>query len=85
MALAPDLDGGRRLAAAFTAQDALQLFVASSAATPQQELFSAEVTGMELFAHLGSADVEGIVFNPAGPGQPIPFLRAIADTILNEE
>jgi hypothetical protein len=44
MALAPD-DGGRKLAAAFTAQDALQLFVASRNATSSAEGVRAGLLG----------------------------------------
>jgi len=87
MALAPDPQGSRRLAAAFTAQDALQLFVAARPAPARQseQLVAATLSGRELFSHLATADIEGVVFNPAGPGQPVPLLRSIAHTVLTED
>ena len=81
LALAPD-SNSRRLAAAFTAQDALQLFVASSAAS-DTELVAARLTGVELFGKLAEADLDGVVFNPAGPVQPVPLLKAVAQHVLS--
>lgn len=81
LALAPD-SNSRRLAAAFTAEDALQLFVASSAASGA-ELVAARLTGVELFGKLAEADLDGVVFNPAGPIQPVPLLKAVASHVLS--
>ena len=56
LALAPDVSSRRRLAAAFTSQDALQLFVAASAASDTQ-LVAARLNGAELFGKLAEADL----------------------------
>ena len=81
LALAPD-SSSRRLAAAFTAEDALQLFVASSAASGA-ELVAIRLTGVELFGKLADVDLDGVVFNPAGPIQPVPLLKAVAAHVLS--
>lgn len=83
MALAPD-EGGRALAAAFTAQDALKLFVMAREGGGSADLVSVRLTGTELFEQVArSADrLDGLVFNPSGPGRPIPFARGVADAVL---
>ena len=80
MALAPD-DHGRKLAAAFTAQDALQNFVAVGGVG--DGLVSVRLDGRMFWAHVNSnASLHGVVFNPAGPGEPIPLAREIAQAVL---
>ena len=82
LALAPD-GNSRRLAAAFTAEDALQRFVAARDASGVEELIAARLNGIELFGKLADADLDGVVFNPAGPGQPVPLLKAFAQHVLS--
>ena len=82
MVLAPD-GSGRRLVAAFTAQDALQQFVAASSSGGAVSLVSARLSGKELFEQVASTnDLDGIVFNASGPGQPIPLSRDAAYAVL---
>lgn len=82
MVLAPD-ESGRRLVAAFTAQDALQQFVAASSSGGAVSLVSARLSGKELFEQVASTDdLDGIVFNASGPGPPIPLSRDAAYAVL---
>lgn len=84
LALAPD-EGGRRLAAAFTAQDALQLFIVSrESARGSDDLVSVRLTGRELFEQIASgSELDGVVFNPSGPGLPVALSREVADLVLS--
>ena len=84
MALAPD-EGGRRLAAAFTAQDALQLFIVSrESVRGNDDLVSVRLSGKELFSQIAaSSELDGLVINPSGPGQPLALSRAVADVVLS--
>jgi hypothetical protein len=76
----PD-SAGRRIVAAFTAQDALQNFVA--AGNVGDGLVSVRIDGRMFWAHVNSnASLHGVVFNPAGPGEPIPLAREIAQAVL---
>ena len=85
MALAPDTEG-RKLTAAFTAQDALQLFVVARESDPSREAISVRVSGNELFTNLAnSPELDGVVFNPAGPGQPCALSRQLAMAVLEAE
>jgi hypothetical protein len=81
LALAPD-NHSRRLAAAFTAQDGLQQFVAARNAS-DAELIAVRLSGAELFGQLAEADLDGVVFNPAGPGSPVPLTKAVAAHVLS--
>ena len=83
MALAPDAEG-RKLAAAFTAQDALQLFVVARDRHAGLEVISVRLSGKELFSNLAhTEDLDGIVFNPAGPGQPFALSLEVARAVLH--
>lgn len=86
LALAPD-EGGRRLAAAFTAQDALQLFIVSrESVRGSDDLVSVRLTGRELFEQIAAgSELDGVVFNPSGPGQPVALSREVADLVLSGE
>ena len=85
MALAPDTEG-RKLAAAFTAQDALQLFVVARESDPSREAISVRLSGKELFTNLANShELDGVVFNPAGPGQPCALSREVAIAVLEAE
>ena len=81
LALAPDVQR-RRLAAAFTAEDSLQQFVAARDVVGA-ELIAARLSGAELFGRLAEADLDGVVFNPAGPGSPLPLTKAVAAHVLS--
>jgi hypothetical protein len=82
MALAPDPEGGRKLAAAFTAEDALQLFVVAGDAPATHEAVSMRLSGRELFEQLAANDLDGVVFNPAGPGAPLALSADFAAAVL---
>mmetsp|Transcript_25371 Transcript_25371/g.51551 ORF Transcript_25371/g.51551 Transcript_25371/m.51551 type:complete len:223 (+) Transcript_25371:111-779(+) len=81
LALAPDVHR-RRLAAAFTAEDGLQQFVAARDAVRDEQLIAARLSGVELFGRLAEAELDGVVFNPAGPGSPVPLAKAVAALVL---
>ena len=88
MALAPDYGGnGRKLAAVFTAQDALQLFVVSrDNSVGSDDLVSVRLSGRELFEQVATNnDLDGMVINACGPGQPIALTRDAAAAILTED
>jgi hypothetical protein len=75
ISLAPDARG-RRLVAICTAPDALDaLLEAWGPSTPAQ---IAELDGDALFALVCQQDIEGLVFNPAGPLHPRAFSRDFA-------
>lgn len=84
MGRAPDPTGGRKLAAAFTAVDALQMFVAAKERDAgQNEAISVRLNGMDLFSRLLQGDLDGIVFNPAGPTVPVALAREIAAAVTS--
>uniref|UniRef100_A0A7S4C489 SseB protein N-terminal domain-containing protein n=1 Tax=Chrysotila carterae TaxID=13221 RepID=A0A7S4C489_CHRCT len=86
MAMVPDSQSKRRLIAAFTANDALQFFVAAreaAAQTREEQLVSVQLSGLELFGHLAGSSADGIVFNACGPTQPIALQREVTKAILN--
>ena len=89
MALAPDAgDEGRRLAAVFTAEDALQLFVVARDANARDSdgLVSVRLSGAELFEQIATnGELEGMVFNPFGPTAPVALAREAAQDILAGE
>ena len=86
IAFAPDPEGGRSLAAIFTAQDALQLFVVATPARGTDGLVSVRLSGKELFAMVQQQEgLDGLVFNPAGPGQAIALSCAIAADVLDSD
>ena len=87
MALADDAGGdGRRLAAVFTAQDALQLFILSrESARNSDGLVSVRLSGRELFGQLAeNAEIDGMVINPCGPTPPVALTRDVAHMVLTE-
>jgi hypothetical protein len=63
IALVPD-DFGRRLAAIFTARDALEAYLDENGGPDTQSL---GMTGVQLFTALRKIPLDGIVFNPEGP------------------
>lgn len=86
MALVPDPEGSRCLAASFTARDSLQAFIAAhSHMRDSEQILAVRLSGLELFQKLKRQDgLHGIVFNPAGPEAPIAFAKTVADIILEE-
>ena len=39
------------------------------------------LSGKELFSRLRATELDGIVFNPAGPNDPVALARMVADTV----
>lgn len=87
MALAEDAGGeGRRLAAVFTAEDALQYFIAHSSRSASDGLVSVRLSGRELCEQVaGNTEIDGFVFNPCGPSAPVALAREAANDILAGE
>ena len=65
-----------------TIKDGLQQFVAARDAS-DAELIAVRLSGAELFGQLAEADLDGVVFNPAGPGSPVPLTKAVAAHVLS--
>jgi len=85
LALAPDVGGeGRKLAAAFTAEDALQHFIAArDGAQADDGLVAVRMSGCELFEKVVSvAGLDGIVFNASGPSRPVALTIDAARHVL---
>jgi len=85
LALAPDVGGeGRKLAAAFTAEDALQHFIAArDGAQADDGLVAVRMSGCELFEKVVSVDgLDGIVFNASGPSRPVALTIDAARHVL---
>ena len=85
MALVPEPNSCRKLVAAFTAQDALQRFVLSQQKELTSEYISVRLSGVELFTRLLSNDepLDGVVFNPAGPTQPLALAKEVAGIVTD--
>lgn len=83
LVLAPD-DKGRDLAAIFTAPDNFAAFLDQRAARGEEDesLLRLELAGPKLFAHLGRMQLDGLVFNCAGPAQPVAFALPFASVVL---
>lgn len=82
MLLAPD-DRGRRLAALFTTQDALELFLAALGDQVQGRVARATTAGQDLFISLKQLELDGLVFNCCGPTPPRAFGIGVLDAILS--
>lgn len=80
--LAPDV-GGRRLAAIFSAQDALDAFVEGLGGRLDARAGQATLTGEELFVSLKAMKLDGLVFNCFGPTRPRAFGVKVLDAILS--
>ena len=82
MLMAPDTKG-RALAAVFTADDAYDAFApdakAQAGADPVQRL---QLSGVALFNILQKLQIDGIVFNCAGPVTPVAFAAAFTRVVL---
>ena len=83
LAMAPDTKG-RALAAVFTFEDAFVAFMnESKQAYPEVDLRGISLPGPALFAELAKVQVDGVVFNCAGPVKPVAFAPQFAEIILN--
>jgi hypothetical protein len=73
----------RQLAAIFTDEDAFELAHEELAATYHQgQVMMMRLTGAQLFEALKPLPLDGIVFNFAGPTQPIAFAPAFSQVML---
>jgi hypothetical protein len=77
---APD-NKGRTLVPVFTSDEARNRFLDSLAPAMNQKTVT-PVGGPDLFAQLADMALDGIVFNCAGPEQPIAFVPALATLAL---
>jgi len=76
--LVPD-PAGRKLAAVFTADDAVSLCTDQWSAP--EPAHAARASGMRLFALLRRLGVDGCVFNPCGPGAPLAVSSELVDRL----
>ena len=79
IALAPD-GRGRKLAALFTAEDALENFLERNAS--RTGLKPVPINGEKLFSAIRRMPLEGLVFNCSGPAKPRAFPLAFCDEVL---
>ena len=79
VALAPD-GRGRKLAALFTSEDALDLFLAQY---PKPNRRPVPIAGEALFTAIRKMPLEGMVFNCCGPMKPKPFPLKFAGDIID--
>jgi hypothetical protein len=85
MVTAPD-SKGRRLAAIFTAADAYEAFEREAAELdPRAELRTLRLDGAGLFQTLHGMNMDGFVFNCAGPATPVAFAQQAASIFLQPE
>ena len=78
-------DDGRQFLPLFTHRYALALGMAEFRMSfPHEQLKTVEVGGERLFPALAREEVEGIVFNYLGPGDPAAFTRGVLDLLLEE-
>jgi hypothetical protein len=82
MITAPD-NQGRKLAAAFTSEDAYEAFTPRAQEVADgAEVEQLQVNGKMLFEALQRMPIDGFVFNCAGPVDPVAFQQAAAGLIL---
>ncbi|MFT6143601.1 MAG: hypothetical protein ACJAZO_001505 [Myxococcota bacterium] len=79
--MAPDRKG-RTLFAVFTALDAVQAFVAERGTKAGENVRVLTFSGGKLFATLSERELDGIVFNCAGPVAPMAFQPGFIDEVL---
>ena len=79
--LAPDQQQ-RKLAAVFTAEDALSLYVQNAQGALGKQLLIDRPEGKKLFAYLLQLPIEGIVFNCYGPGTPRALAKESLQSLL---
>jgi hypothetical protein len=78
IALAPD-GRGRKLAALFTADDALDIFMERNGKPAMKPV---PINGEKLFGALKKMPLDGMVFNCSGPVTPQAFPLSFADEVL---
>ena len=81
--LAPDSEG-RKLAAIFTAEDALSTFMQHAGNALGDKVIVDQPTGESLFAYLVSLPIDGIVFNCYGPPTPYALRKESLESLLAE-
>jgi len=79
VALAPD-GRGRKIAAIFTAEDALDQFLENH---PKPNRRPVPIAGEALFIAIRKMPLDGMVFNCSGPVKPRLFPLSFAAEILN--
>jgi len=80
--MAPD-DQGRKIAAIYTAEDAAMWgYLEAEERQPEADLHIIKMGGSELFQRLIHLEIDGFVFNHAGPGRPRAFQKALINDIL---
>ena len=82
--LAPDSQR-RKLAAIFTTPDSAEVFKAFVTEQLGFEPVLRQTSGLRLYKMLTETDLEGIVFNCKGPGQPKAVALNFAQTILDNQ
>jgi hypothetical protein len=83
IALAPDPDG-RKLAAIFTAEDCLSIFVQHAGNALGDKIIIDQPNGASLLPYLVSLPIDGIVFNSHGPPSPRALRRESLEQLLSE-
>ena len=83
IALAPDTEG-RKLAAIFTAEDALSTFMQHAGNALGDHVLIDQPPGTSLFPYLVSLPIDGIVFNCYGPPAPYALNKASLERLLAE-
>ena len=79
--LAPDINN-RKLAAVFTAEDALSLYIQNAQGALGQQVLVDRPNGHKLFSYLLQLPIEGIVFNCYGPANPRALSKESLKTLL---
>lgn len=87
LALAPDEEQNRRLAAIFTGETAVNRYLQWLEGRMEDgvELFKFELKGEELFRELSQMELDGLIFNPQGPLRPLAFSKVFPPFILGED
>jgi hypothetical protein len=80
LTLAPD-GQGRRLAAVFTADDALETFLERNG---KPSMTPVPIDGARLFPALRKMPLDGMVFNCSGPVRPSVFPLSFADEVIEK-
>lgn len=82
--LLPD-EQGRQFAAVFSAWDGVEAAVSKLVSeTEYKNPAAIPMTGTELFTQMQKLDVEGMIFNCAGPVQSHSFSKELANEIMEE-
>ena len=79
--LAPD-NTNRKLAAVFTAEDALSLYIQNAQGALGKQVLIDSPNGHKLFSYLLELPIDGIVFNCYGPSKPRALSKESLKTLL---